>query len=440
MDPQRDFVVTDKDAYFILPQEFICGPTIQSLAWAPDGEHLAIIREVVDLSPSMLTQAILGKEEDRASIEPENQIIVWSAVSRKTSILMRLKASRGQIHSIQWIAGSSSLVVQGSTNDPSDPSGGRTSVIILTNNGQTIPVTQFEPAKQYEVIPSPSKPIAALVEHQAQAPVAALNGNPVTRQPATIRFFGPDGKLSDPMKFPSPLCIPFWSSNGLPYVMSVERAPGATKAKRTWYLIDRSAHKIDPSTPPVDADHMFRQMDPAELTVDNLSAKLSGTKVGINAPTVVVSSTLGKDSDLTVVTTDGLGGEISPKLNAISYRSQGSLMVRQMTKVPLLAYLRAKDAATRTRLVQQAKQVALGLLMHSADYDDNLISNTGDWQSGLAPYLKDSNITNGFNYTFAGGPQSGIDSPATTILGYIEGPGGRAVAYADGHVRWIPNP
>jgi prepilin-type processing-associated H-X9-DG protein len=53
--------------------------------------------------------------------------------------------------------------------------------------------------------------------------------------------------------------------------------------------------------------------------------------------------------------------------------------------------------------------------------------------------VKNSSILEGFVYTFKGGKLSDVDKPAETVLGYIEGPGGRAVAYLDGHVKWVPN-
>src|SRR5207237_1148307 len=37
-----------------------------------------------------------------------------------------------------------------------------------------------------------------------------------------------------------------------------------------------------------------------------------------------------------------------------------------------------------------------------------------------------------------GGAPAG-ESPAETVLGYASGTGGRAVVYADGHAKWIPD-
>ena len=37
------------------------------------------------------------------------------------------------------------------------------------------------------------------------------------------------------------------------------------------------------------------------------------------------------------------------------------------------------------------------------------------------------------------GPLSGIKEPSKTRMGYLSGPGGRAVIYVDGHVEWQDN-
>ena len=56
---------------------------------------------------------------------------------------------------------------------------------------------------------------------------------------------------------------------------------------------------------------------------------------------------------------------------------------------------------------------------------------------GISPYLKNDAAVQSFTYVGPdGGPLTGVTSPATTIMGYIAAPGGRAVVYVDGHVKW----
>ena len=89
--------------------------------------------------------------------------------------------------------------------------------------------------------------------------------------------------------------------------------------------------------------------------------------------------------------------------------------------------------------MSNAKQAALALIMFANDTDDTYPSQDVDLRGKLGPYLKDPSLLDKFTYTFAGGSANSIDRPAETQIGYVSGPGGRAVAYADGHVKWIPD-
>lgn len=140
-----------------------------------------------------------------------------------------------------------------------------------------------------------------------------------------------------------------------------------------------------------------------------------------------------------LITAEAEYAELCPTKDGVLYITRGVALFRPILEVPKEMYLQAKAAAERAQAMSQAKQVALGLIMYSADHDDTLPSNAGNWQGDVAPYLKNDSLFSGFNYTFQGGDVTKIDRPAETELGYITVPGGRAVAYCDGHVRYIPD-
>jgi prepilin-type processing-associated H-X9-DG protein len=48
-------------------------------------------------------------------------------------------------------------------------------------------------------------------------------------------------------------------------------------------------------------------------------------------------------------------------------------------------------------------------------------------------------MVNQFVYTFWGGNLAEIKEPSKEVMGYVPGPGGRAVTYLDGHVKWVKN-
>lgn len=130
---------------------------------------------------------------------------------------------------------------------------------------------------------------------------------------------------------------------------------------------------------------------------------------------------------------------VDPNNRYVAYTSQGLALVSELVPVPITLYEQAKAARERSEKLQQAKQVATGFLIYSADNDDNLPSNRADWQSLIAPYLKNNKLMEGFVYAFKGGSLMDVENPSQTELGFISMPGGRIVAYVDSSVRWVPD-
>lgn len=111
----------------------------------------------------------------------------------------------------------------------------------------------------------------------------------------------------------------------------------------------------------------------------------------------------------------------------------------------------AREAARRTQTLSNAKQVALALIMYSADYDDVLpyAQDTATAQAVTMPYSKSSEIWKSnnpndgrilFNTALGGVLSTSIPNPAEVALIYDakEWPdGSRIIAYADGHAKVV---
>ena len=130
---------------------------------------------------------------------------------------------------------------------------------------------------------------------------------------------------------------------------------------------------------------------------------------------------------------------ISPSSDCVAYMDAGALLIRDIKPIDsALARKLALDAA-KAKAISDSKQAALALIIFASDMDGVLPGQEG-WDSKVLPYSKDADLLKNFNYTFRGGNMAGVESPATTEMGFTVGPGGRAVAYVDGHVVWVPNP
>lgn len=138
-----------------------------------------------------------------------------------------------------------------------------------------------------------------------------------------------------------------------------------------------------------------------------------------------------------LVTSDGVAPLLDSKMGAVAFVSQNLTIIKRLRTVSKEVYAEEEVKKQREAIQQRAKQAGLGLMMYSMDADDVLPDAT-DLENKILPYLKDRGILAGFVYTHAGGPTSQITDPANTELGYIPGPGGRAVVMADGSVRWVP--
>jgi hypothetical protein len=139
------------------------------------------------------------------------------------------------------------------------------------------------------------------------------------------------------------------------------------------------------------------------------------------------------------VSSDASTVELSPTLNGVAYISQGVVLVRPIIQMPKDLFLIALKAADRAKAMNNAKQVALGIIMYSGDHDDVYPSNQSDIGKLIEPYMRDSGIFSGFVYSYGGGLATEIKNPAETTIGHMPGPGGKAVVCADGHVKWQPD-
>ncbi len=145
------------------------------------------------------------------------------------------------------------------------------------------------------------------------------------------------------------------------------------------------------------------------------------------------------EQQFALIAPDALQPVLSPAGDAIFYISKGNGMIRRLQKLTLAEWKIAQETEQRTSIMSRAKQLGTSLAIFAADNDDTY-PNGDNIKDRLMPYCKNEGLFKDFHYTFAGGPTSGIANPASTEIGYVDGPGGRAIIYADTSVRWKANP
>jgi len=142
----------------------------------------------------------------------------------------------------------------------------------------------------------------------------------------------------------------------------------------------------------------------------------------------------------------------SRECRKIAYVSQGQLYVAELSMreptVPekLAAGLPLTEDETKQVLATNGKQIALGMLMYSADNDGSL-PPADSLAGALYAYLRDKNVflrpgsqDNAFTYLDPGANKwSDIERPSETPIGQLDaGFGWVVVIYADGHVSIVP--
>ena len=135
------------------------------------------------------------------------------------------------------------------------------------------------------------------------------------------------------------------------------------------------------------------------------------------------------------------GGEVefSSKMDFVVYQDSGALLLREIKPINRSVAEKLALEEAKKKLLSKAKQVGLGFLIYAADCDDILPGPEG-WEVKIFPYVKSRDLMNDFNYTFRGGDVNLVKDPSSTELGFVVGPGGRAVVYLDGSAKWIQDP
>lgn len=413
-DIAKDAVFSEKEAFLMLPPTAISQGETVKLSWSDSGRYLLVLRRDEGITPALLKTFFTQAQPVPPA--PAFSVGLWDARNSKFTEMWRQSSENG-IVDFAWFAGTQSALIW--LFSP------RTQTLSLqrldAQAGTMRPITEGFLAE--------APPVVSLLR-----PVAAIHGMKVTEgrrgYEATLQFVDASGALSKALSRKGGEGA-MWTSTGL-YAYH-GRLPQETK----WTGIDpatMSEEELDLVPKP---EFKPPAQNPVELA--SASQAISARDTSARLSPIWLRSIVRSKKQFALVCADAQAVELAPDLESIAYVSQGVTMVRPIVRVPRAMVEAAMEAAEKARLISNSKQVALAFLMYSMDHNDTLPGGA-DALSLIEPYLKNAGISDGFVYTFAGGDLTKVDRPAETILGYIQGPGGRAVAYVDGHVRWIKDP
>jgi hypothetical protein len=129
---------------------------------------------------------------------------------------------------------------------------------------------------------------------------------------------------------------------------------------------------------------------------------------------------------------------VSPSQKTVAYITGGALLIREITPIDSKLAEKAEESKLKAKAIQEAKQVGTAINIFAADNDDQLPSGE-DFNQKLGPYLKNPKVLDGFTFNSKYKNMGEMKDPANEEMGFKSAPGGRAVVYGDGSVRWKPN-
>lgn len=454
-DPGRDFVLVGEKAYgLFMPVQVCCPSIVTQAAWTGDGNYALFLRQEVKISVDDIKK-LLAASYQGPPPDVELSIVAWSRKTGKTTSLWHGFQSRYSVGHIEAVPGSGMALVEitetmlpdrgqpgqeprrRDTIVELDPRAGATRVLASGDGG----------ASFVSISVSHSQPLAVMILTEV-----GTDGNK-PRQRQTIRGYRPGSPLGNPVQLDPQVGVRYWTEDGK-MLTTIRRAASADPQERKaeHFAIDPFTGKSQPLTQPEHGD----ESDAKNQVVGDLSLfpgfyAADATRMGGNQkmrPVLLrgaVEAQAAKGSRVVdpkepgaLVSSETQYAEICPTKDGVLYVTRGVALYRAILDIPKDAYLAAKAAAEKAVLMSNAKQIALGALLYANDHDD-MLPGQSDWQSQIAPYLKNDSLFSGFNYTFQGGSVTSVERPAETELGYFQTDGGRIVAYLDGHVQFKPD-
>lgn len=390
--------------------------------WSPSGSYLAVVRSELPFTYSQMKEVALGRAPQLTpeQVKGQQELLIWNANSHKSKTLLSMPGGQGRVESIEWFNKSDVLLVALHKTETDKT----TYSLVNPSTGTMRPLMDATGSPAASVMLSASGDFGFVISPSADSGT--------DRQ---VGLFGPKGFYGKTVPLPSKMIGPFVGERG--GVLAVRTSGEGKNRKHDYFALNFNNGTLNPTT----EKYTFKELDPkpGQPTTPTDRVKVERNNASAEASVIWFALDGAKPKDYAVVTTDGSNPILSPNGEAIAYESQGILMVRQAVPISLEQFTAMRNAAERAAILSKVKQVGLALLMYASDADDVMLGRNDNWQTTIMPYLKDASLMSGFVLTFQGGSMNSVESPASEMLGYIDGPGGRAVVYVDGHAKWLPN-
>jgi hypothetical protein len=440
-DMTRRAVVTEKAAYIAMPPELVAEPVVTRLSVSSGRRYALAQRTRLQITADML------KPENALTTRPQGEVslVLWDSRAHLSTTVWRADPDEMHIDQLTWLTRAEVAFVQLQQTvpiHPDAPQGEQRSrqillrIAPLMGRAEVIDLGDHADADMLELIPSPTLPLSIVKFTQF------ISGG---RDRATsLVLLDERGQFGAHADMPQGEWVSevAWSETGEPLIQTGAWTPDKKHVTTTWSAMNTRTGELtplanEPKKPQDRPDHVAqpKPVPALPLRLKSVRVPVKEEETTQTAGLLWLESVTQSEQPRILLSSDSTGGELMARAEMALFQSQGAVWATPLLPMDRAAYLVMKQKADRALVMSRAKQAALALLMYTQDYDDTLPDGDGLLDK-LLPYAKDASIFDGFNYTYPGGPLADIASPAETVIGTMNGPGGHAVIYVDGHVRW----
>jgi hypothetical protein len=443
-------ILTEKECFLILPQELIAAPTVQSVSSSGGGRYLLAQRASIRLDARVLQQI----QAEHRPPGGETSLVLWDSQTRQSREVWKGAQPENQIARVQWIPQTDTaliLVRQMLPPDPRVPQKGpatRNGLLRLTpsmEKAQVVGLTDVGDDGYLDLWVSPVQPIAVLhhVRSRIERVAAPGGAREEFANEDTLHVLNETGRIVANVALPKGAAFNALvaAEDGGPVVETFKIDPAKHGLTPQFFALNPRTGALTPMQKAPEfrgvavaaqgvADYPVRIRQATATAKDDTNI----AKVGL----LWLESAAKTEQPRVLIAAGAENAQILPRGDVVVYHAQGSLWAAPLLRIDKAMYVAMREAAERAVILSNAKQLGLAVMMYAQDYDETFPGPDGI-NAKLTPYLKNASLFDGLSYTYGGGSISAVEKPAETELGYVTGPGGRAVIYADGHVKWRPD-
>jgi hypothetical protein len=424
-------ITTDRGAYLVGPADLLLGPIVRAARWSADGRYLLMTQDAMSV-PRQALEAVLKDGRPVGRPTGEVSIVLVDVAERNSRRIWSGPASAAPQVECDWLAGSTTALASIATTEAADATAGAEAIRrrrlirisaatmqskpVLASNGEGFVAMTFDPFKPRAIVmdmaiapsgrPDDGRKRWMLVDSTSGPRELFSSGS---RQAPGTMTFGPTGEI-----------------------LAAFRQAGEGPATVRWVRVDPATLALRDVAAPGPSRAVERSM-PITVVRSEERVRRGGAegKVGV----LWLESASAGERSRAMLCADGDWAQVAPDRRHVLWCARGAAWLAPLVEVPLERYIAMRDEARRSELMMRGKMVALAVMMYVQDHEFGL-PPTDQVPGAILPYLKDASAAEGFVYEIGGGKLADHAVPATTVMGYLSGPGGRAVVYLDGHVEW----